>query len=95
VPRQKWLRMQSMYEKCEVNGPYKVISFNVKLSLVALGYMAAIGSVLTESNIGVLPISSFKHDHIIVPKPELPRAVKVLRNFLASCKERKKPSKST
>jgi hypothetical protein len=88
VPRQKWLRMQSIFEKCDVNGPFKVISFDVKLSLVASGYMAAIGSVLRESKISALPISSFRHDHIIVPKAELPRAVKVLRNFLDSCKKK-------
>ncbi len=86
VPRQKWMRMQNMFEKFDLNGPYKVISFDVKLSLVASGYMAAIGSVLRESKISALPISSFKHDHIIVPKAELPRAVKVLRSFLDSCK---------
>jgi len=93
VPRQKWLRMQSIFEKYDVNGPYKVISFDVKLSLVAKGYMATVGSVLTEAKIGALPISSFKHDHIIVPKAELPRAVKVLREFLGGVKK-KNPSSS-
>ena len=88
LPRQKWLRMKSMFEKCEVHGPFKVISFDMKLSLVAKGYMTAIGSVLTEAKVGALPISSFKYDHIIVPKPELPRTVKVLRNFLDSCKKK-------
>ena len=93
VPRQKWLRMQSIFKKSDVNGPYKVISFDVKLSLVTNGYMATIGSVLTEANISALPISSFKHDHIIVPKPELPHAVKVLREFLAGFKK-KNPARS-
>ena len=93
LPRQKWLRMQSIYEKCEVHGPFKVISFDMKLSLVAKGYMAAVGSVLTEAKIGALPLSSFRHDHIIVPKPELPRAVRVLRNFLEGCKKRSSAKK--
>jgi hypothetical protein len=88
VPRQKWMRMQNMFEKFDLNGPYKVIRFDVKLSLVASGYMAAIGSVLRESKISALPISSFKHDHIIVPKGELPHTVKVLRSFLESVKEK-------
>jgi hypothetical protein len=90
IPRQKWLRMQNMFEKYDVNGPYKVVSFDVKLSLVVKGYMAAIGSVLRESKISALPISSFKHDHIIVPKAELPHAVKVLRSLLNSCKKKKR-----
>jgi hypothetical protein len=87
VPRRKWLRMQNMFDRYDVSGPYKVISFDVKLSLVTSGYMAAIGLVLRESKLSALPISSFKHDHIIVPKAELPRTVKVLRNFLATCKK--------
>jgi hypothetical protein len=87
VPRRKWLRMQNMFDKFTVSGPYKVISFDVKLSLVTSGYMSAIGSVLRESKLSALPISSFKHDHIIVPKAELPRTVKVLRNFLSTCKK--------
>jgi hypothetical protein len=91
VLRQKWMRMQNMFEKFELNGPYKVISFDVKFSLVASGYMAAIGAVLRESKISALPISSFKEDYLIVPKAELPRAVKVMRSFLNSCKEKKSP----
>jgi hypothetical protein len=91
VPRRKWLRMQGMFEKYDVKGPLKVVCFDVKLSLVATGYMLAIGSVLTQAKIGAIPISSFKSDHIIVPKADLPRTVKVLREFLQSYK--KKPAK--
>lgn len=94
VPRQKWLRMQGMFEKFEVAGPLKVIGFDVKLSGVAKGYMAAIGSVLTEANLSAVPISSFKHDHILVPKEDLPRTVRVLRQFLESCKKKKSPAGS-
>jgi len=91
VPRRKWLRMKSMFDKYDVNGPLKVISFDVKLSLLASGYMSAIGSVLTDSDISAIPIFSFKGDHIIVPKADLPRTVKVLREFLAGFK--KKPTR--
>jgi hypothetical protein len=88
IPRRKWLRMQGMFDKYDVSGPFKVISFDIKLSLVASGYMCAIASVLTEAGISVIPISSFKSDHVIVPKGDLPRTVKVLRDFLNSCKKK-------
>jgi hypothetical protein len=88
VPRGKWLRMQSMFENYEVEGPFKVICFDVKLSMVTRGYMAAIGSVLTDANLSSVPISSFRHDHILVPKSDLPHTVRVLRNFLAGCKKK-------
>jgi hypothetical protein len=87
VPRRKWLRMQGMFDKYDVNGPFKVISFDAKLSLMTSGYMCAIGSILTESNIHAIPISSFKGDHLIVPKADLPRTVKVLRDFFQHCKK--------
>lgn len=88
VPRRKWLRMQGMFDTYDVKGPLKVVSFNKKLSLVASGYMCAIGSVLTDANISAIPISSLKSDHIIVPKPDLPRTVKVLRELLQSHKKK-------
>lgn len=87
IPRRKWLRMQGMFDKYDVSGPFKVISFDTKLSLVATGYMSAIGSVLRESDISAMPISSFKSDHILVPKADVPRTVKVLREFLHSHKK--------
>jgi hypothetical protein len=88
VPRRKWLRMQGMFEKYDVGGPFKVISFDVKFSLVAAGYMCAIGSALTEANLSVIPVSSFKNDHLLVSKGDLPRTVKVLRDLLQSCKKK-------
>ena len=33
LPLRKWLRMQSMFEKYDVSGPLKVITFDVKISL--------------------------------------------------------------
>jgi len=91
IPRRKWLRMKSMFDKYDVNGPLKVISFDFKLTIPASGYMSAIGSVLANSDISSIPIFSFKGEHIIVPKADLPRTVKVLREFLASSK--KKPAR--
>jgi hypothetical protein len=96
IPRGKWLRMKSMFEnyEVEVDGPFKVICFDLKLSMVASGYMAAIGSVLTENNLSSIPISSFKHDHILVPKADLPHTVRVLRSFLNACKKKPGGKKS-
>jgi hypothetical protein len=88
VPLRKWLRMQSMFEKYDVSGALKVISFDVKLSLVAGSFRIAIASLLSEHNISSLPISSFKRYHTIVPKKDLPRTVKVLRKFLDSARKK-------
>lgn len=88
VPLRKWLRMQNMFEKYDVSGALKVISFDVKLSLAAGSFRIAIASLLAESDINSIPISSFKRYHIIVPKADLPRTVKTLRKFLDSYKKK-------
>jgi hypothetical protein len=87
VPRRKWLRMQSIFEKYEISGPMKVITFDVQLSLVKIGYMSAIGAVMTKAQIRANPISTFHRDHILVSKGDLPRTVRVIRDFLDSCKK--------
>jgi hypothetical protein len=91
VNRRKWLRMQNIFEKYDVYGPMKIVAFDVKLSMVARGYMATIGTILAEAKLSVMPVSTLLRDHIIVPKADLPRTVRVVRQFLESC--RSQPSK--
>jgi hypothetical protein len=86
VNRRKWLRMQNIFEKYSVHGPVKVVTFDVKLSMVARGYMATVGTVLAEAKLSAVPISSFARDHMIVPKTDLPRTVRVIRQFLEGCR---------
>ncbi len=91
IPRRKWLRMQNIFEQYEVNGPWKVISFKVKRSPVTTGYLAVVESALKDSKIKVIPVSTLKSNHILVPKSDLPRAVRLLRDFMENCKKKKKP----
>jgi hypothetical protein len=87
VPRRKWLRMHSLFETFELSKPMKVVTFDVKLALNVCGYIAAVGAVLADARISILPMSSFNRDHIVIAKEDLPRAVKVLRHFLQDCKK--------
>jgi hypothetical protein len=87
VARRKWLRMQNIFDDYRVAGPMKVITFDIKLSLVVYGYIAAISRVLADNKISVVPISAFHRDHILVHKTDLPRSVRYLRQFLQSCKK--------
>lgn len=89
VPRRKWLRMKNIFDKYEVSGPLKAITFDVKLSLVAGWIRIAIASALAEANIKSIPISSFKRYHVVVPKADLPRTVRILRQLIESGKKKK------
>ncbi|MBN2320277.1 MAG: ACT domain-containing protein [Acidobacteria bacterium] len=90
IPRRKWLRMQNLFEQFEANGPWKVISFKIKQSNVPPGYLATMGAVLKDSKIRSIPVSTLKNTYILVPKSDLPRAVRLLRDFLEKFKKKKK-----
>lgn len=87
IPRRKWLRMQNIFDKYETNGPWKVISFKMKATYVPTGYLAAMETVLKDAGIEAIPVSTMRNSHMLVPRADLPRAVRHLRDFLESCKE--------
>jgi hypothetical protein len=82
VTRRKWLRMQPMFRKPKVSEPMKVIIFDVELGINVYGFIAAISKVLADAKISLMPVSSFHRDHILVRKKDLPRSVRLLREFL-------------
>ncbi len=82
VPRRKWLRMQTMFSKSQVSEPMKVIIFDIELGINVYGFIAAISQVLADGKISIMPVSSFHRDHILVRKKDLPRTVRLLRQFL-------------
>lgn len=89
IPRRKWLRMQNIFEKYEVNGPWKVIRLKLKQT-PSTSYLATIGSVFKDSKFNVIPVSTLKNNNLLVPKSDLPRAVRMLRDFLEKYKNTKK-----
>ena len=87
IPRRKWLRMRSLFDTYEVSKAMKIVTFDVKLSLTVCGFIAAVGAVLAEARVSILPMSSFNRDHLVVARADLPRAVKALRQFLQDCRK--------
>jgi len=87
VARRKWMRMQSIFKNYEIEGPFKVIELIMDPAKAIPGYLSQLGAVLSESQIRGFPISSFRRNHILVQKPDLPRTMRVLRKFVEQCKE--------
>ena len=84
VSRRKWLRMQNLFESYELSDPVRVITLDLELPLELHGYFAAVADVLAGAGISILPIGAFDRDHVLVHKKDVPRAMKVLRQFLAT-----------
>jgi hypothetical protein len=86
LPKGKWLQMQSIFEnEYEVDGPLKVIDLAIEAGKAMPGYLTHIGAIMTQERIRTFPISSFRRNHLMVSKADLPRTVKVLREFFDRC----------
>jgi len=86
LSKRKWLRMHSIFEKYEVDGPFKVVELATEAVKPVPGYLSKLGAVLAESQVRGFPISSFRRNHILVQKRDLPRTMRILRKFVEQCK---------
>ena len=87
VARRKWLRMQNLFDEYELSAPMRVVTLDMALSLEVYGYIAVVAEILAQAAISIVPIAAFDRDHIVVKKAELPRTVRLLRQFIAGCKK--------
>jgi hypothetical protein len=85
VTRRKWLRMRNIFPKYVQSPPMKIVALDKDLVRAAGGY-TAMSTAMAGAKIAATPISSFSFDHLLVPKANLPRAMRVLRGYLVNGK---------
>ena len=83
VARRKWLRMQNLFRKFRISATMRIVTLETDRSRQIGRYLTAVGRILTGAGIGAVPLSSFHSDHILVPRKDLPKAVRMLRQHLA------------
>ena len=59
----------------------RMITLSVHSSLDAVGFLAAITSLLSQFGISVNPISAYYHDHLFVPSEKAHEVMKLLAEF--------------
>ncbi len=74
-------RLQLPYSNC-----WALITCKVNSDLTAVGFLAAMSSVLAEANIPVNAVSAYFHDHLFVPKDLAKQAVTLLQLLAAAQK---------
>jgi hypothetical protein len=65
----------------EVEKDYRLITFDAVLPFNLVGFMSAISTSLANAGIGILAISSYSTDHILVKDKNLNKTIKVLKNL--------------
>ncbi len=61
---------------------FRILSFDVDLPFDVVGFMARIAKIFAESEISILPISSFSRDHVLIKQDDLAKALKALRGHI-------------
>ncbi len=69
--------------EAKVEGNFRLLSFDVELDFETVGFLAQISKILAEANISIVALSAFSRDHLLIKHEDLPKALKVLGNYVA------------
>jgi hypothetical protein len=64
-------------------GAFRLVTFNIELAWDVVGYFALITKILAEAEISVGALSAFTRDHLLIKQQDLPRALKILGEYVA------------
>ena len=69
--------------EAKTEGNFRLLSFDVELDFSVVGFLAKVSQILAEAEISIVAVSSFSRDHILIKQFDLPKALKVLGEFVA------------
>ena len=61
--------------------PSRMITLQIRSSLAAVGFLAAITTRLAEAGLAVNPVSAYFHDHLFVPAERAEEALALLQSL--------------
>lgn len=70
----------------EQQGPCRAITLDVNVDLDISGYLAPAAARLAEAGISIVPQCAYLKDHILVHEKHLDKAVRLLEEFMRSCR---------
>lgn len=68
----------------EVGERYRLITIDAELDPDLIGFMGHISTALGKANVGVFPYAAYTRDHILVPAPQIDRALEALNQLKAN-----------
>jgi hypothetical protein len=74
---------ESAASRAGVPGAFRsrMVTLDIRSSLEAVGFMAAITARLAAAGMGVNPVSAFYHDHLFVPVDRVDDAIRILEQL--------------
>jgi uncharacterized protein len=81
-----WDMIMDDFNGYEVEGPYRVITFDIVLGLGLVGYLSVVSAVLAEAGISIYAVSTYLRNHILVKSDDASRAMQVLGELVERCR---------
>jgi hypothetical protein len=69
--------------EAKTRGNFRLLSFDIELDFDTVGFLAQVSKILAEANISIVALSAFSRDHLLIKQEDLPKALKVLGNYVA------------
>lgn len=66
---------------------WKLITIDVEVPLTTFGFFRAFADALAEDEVPIVPFAGYRHDHVLVHRSNLDRAVASLRRAQAAAKK--------
>ena len=67
----------------KTQGNFRLLTFNIELDFNVVGFLAEVSKILAEAEISIVALSAFSRDHLLIKQEDLPKALKVLGNYVA------------
>jgi hypothetical protein len=83
LPEASRARLQALGAR--VDGPYRVLTFDVTLPLDLVGFLAPAALRLAEAGVSIVPQCGFRTDHLLVRAGDLESARRVLEALVREC----------
>lgn len=77
-----WQTMRHAAREAKIESNFRLLIFTIELDWNVVGFLAFVTAVLARENISVGAISAFSRDHLLIKQDDLPRALKILGEYV-------------
>lgn len=86
LPERVWQRFSAQFAHATIDGPYRVITFDLNIELSVSGYLLPAAERLAEAGISIVPQCAFMKDHLLIKAEDAARAMNRLQELIDQCK---------
>ncbi|MDR7521206.1 MAG: ACT domain-containing protein [Armatimonadota bacterium] len=78
----EWARVRAKFRGAREEGGYRLVTLEATVDLITASYLTVVTAALAEAGIEARVLSSFHHDHLLVPADRLDDALAALQRLI-------------